>query len=148
MALLERVSALVRANLNDLIDRAVGYRNMAENFEQEIAHQKTQVENLKSALHKLDLKLGEAHAKSELLLAQHRRSRALSKASKAQMTATDQTRMGTFDRMKDRVHGEEAMSHALAEMAGDNMEDRLDALGKDDEVERMLADMKNRKGVA
>jgi len=28
------------------------------------------------------------------------------------------------------------------------MEDRLDALGKDDEVERMLADMKNRKGVA
>jgi hypothetical protein len=40
------------------------------------------------------------------------------------------------------------MSHALAEMAGDNMEDRLDALGKDDEVERMLADIKNRKGVA
>jgi phage shock protein A len=56
--------------------------------------------------------------------------------------------MGTFDRMKNRVHGEEAMSHALAEMAGDNMEDRLDALGKDDEVERMLAEIKNRKGVA
>jgi hypothetical protein len=33
-------------------------------------------------------------------------------------------------------------------MAGNNMEDRLDALGKDDEVERMLADLKNRKGVA
>jgi len=33
-------------------------------------------------------------------------------------------------------------------MAGDNMEDRLNALGKDDEVERMLTDMKNRKGVA
>jgi phage shock protein A len=130
------------------IDRAVGYRNMAESYEQEIAHQKSQVENLKSALHKLELKLNEAHAKSELLLAKHRRSRALSKASHARMAATDESKMGTFDRMKNRVHGEEAMSHALAEMAGDNMEDRLDALGKDDEVERMLTDMKNRKGVA
>jgi phage shock protein A len=64
------------------------------------------------------------------------------------MAATDESKMGTFDRMKNRVHGEEAMSHALAEMAGDNMEDRLNALGKDDEVERMLADIKNRKGVA
>jgi phage shock protein A len=130
------------------IDRAVGYRNMAESYDQEIAHQKAQVENLKSALHKLELKLTEAHAKSELLLAKHRRSRALSKASHARIAATDQTKMGTFDRMKNRVHGEEAMSHALAEMAGDSMEDRLDALGKDDEVERMLADIKNRRGVA
>jgi phage shock protein A len=130
------------------IDRAVGYRNMAESYDQEIAHQKAQVENLKSALHKLELKLSEAHAKSELLLAKHRRSRALSKASHARMAAVDETKMGTFDRMKNRVHGEEAMSHALAEMAGENMEDRLDALGKDDEVERMLTEIKNRRGVA
>jgi phage shock protein A len=130
------------------IDRAVGYRNMAESYEQEISHQKAQVENLKSALHKLELKLSEAHAKSELLLAKHRRSRALSKASQARMAATDETKMGTFDRMKNRVHGEEAMSHALAEMAGNSMEDRLDALGKDDEVERMLTEIKNRRGVA
>jgi len=130
------------------IDRAVGYRNMAESYDQEITHQKAQVVDLKSALHKLELKLGEAHAKSELLLAKHRRSRALSKASHARMAATDESKMGTFDRMKNRVHGEEAMSHALAEMAGDNMEDRLNALGKDDEVERMLTEIKDRRGVA
>ena len=130
------------------IDRAVGYRTMAESYLEEAAHQKAQVENLKSALHKLELKLTEAHAKSELLLAKHRRSRALSKASRARMAATDETKMGTFDRMKNRVHGEEAMSHALSEMAGENMEDRLDALGKDDVIEKMLAELKGRRGVA
>src|SRR5438105_699064 len=51
------------------IDRAMGYRNMAESYDQEIAHQKEQVEHLKSALQKLELKLTEAHSKSELLLA-------------------------------------------------------------------------------
>lgn len=130
------------------IDRAVGYRSMAESYQEEAAHQKAQVENLKSALHKLELKLNEAHAKSELLLAKHRRSRALSKASRARMAAADETKMGTFDRMKDRVHGEEAMSHALSEMAGENMEDRLEALGKDDVIEKMLAELKDRRGVA
>jgi len=130
------------------IDRAVGYRNMAGSYDQEITHQKAQVENLKSALHKLEEKLREAHAKNELLLAKHRRSRALSKASNARMAAVDQSKMGTFDRMKNRVHHEEAMSNALSELAGETMDDRLDALGKDDEIERMLADIKNQKGVA
>src|SRR2546428_7098561 len=45
------------------VERAVGYRNLAENFAEEIEHQKTQVENLRSAMHKLDQKLTEAQAK-------------------------------------------------------------------------------------
>src|SRR5215467_14784199 len=35
------------------IDRAVGYRNMAEGFEEEITHQKSQAETLKSSLKQL-----------------------------------------------------------------------------------------------
>jgi phage shock protein A len=83
-----------------------------------------------------------------LLVAKHRRSRALGKASQARIAAGDQTKMGAFDRMKDKIHGDEAMSHALAELATENIDDRLEALGKDDEVERLLAEIKNKKGVA
>ena len=129
------------------IDRAVGYRKLAENFEEEIQHQKTQVENLRSALVKLEQKLTEAHAKTELLLAKHRRSRALSKASQARMAVVDQSKLNTFDRMQNRVHGAEAMSHALAEMAGDNVEDKLNALDTHDEVERLLVEIKTRRGL-
>jgi phage shock protein A len=127
------------------IERAVGYRDLGQNFSEEIDHQKTQVENLRSAMKKLEQKLTEAQAKSELLIAKHRRSRALTKASKARLAASDETKMGTFDRMKNKVHGEEAMGQAMAEIANDHLEERLASLGKDDEVEKLLADIKAKR---
>src|SRR5438552_14573669 len=87
------------------LDRAVGYRNLAENFAEEIEHQKAQADNLRSAMRKLNQKLTEAQAKSDLLIAKHRRSRALTKASEARIASQDQTKMGTFDRMKSKAHG-------------------------------------------
>ena len=130
------------------IERAVGYRDLAQNFSEEIEHQKAQAEHLREAMKKLELKLGEAQAKSELLIAKHRRSKALTKASKARIAASDETKMGTFDRMKHKVHGEEAMGQAMAEMANDNLEERLASLGKDDEIEKLLAAIKAKRGVA
>ena len=129
------------------VERAVGYRDLAQNFAEEIEHQKTQVEHLRSAMKKLELKLQEAQTKSELLITKHRRSRALTKASKARLEASDETKMGTFDRMKNKVHGEEAMGQAMAEIANDNLEERLASLDKDDEIEKLLADIKSKRAV-
>jgi phage shock protein A len=50
--------------------------------------------------------------------------------------------------MKNKVHHEEARGQAMADMANDNVEEKLDSLGKDDEIERLLADIKNKHGVA
>ncbi len=130
------------------IERGMGYKNLARDFGEEIEHQKTQVDNLRSAMRKLEQKLTEAQAKSELLIAKHRRSRALTKASQARMAAHDESKMGTFDRMKNKVHSEEARGQAMAEMANDNVEEKLDSLGRNDEIERLLADLKTRRGVA
>src|SRR5213595_808434 len=57
------------------LERHKSYQQMDEAFAQQVTDQKTQVENLKAALHKLEKKLAEAQSKSELLIAQHRRSR-------------------------------------------------------------------------
>ena len=130
------------------IERGMGYKNLARDFGEEIEHQKTQVDNLRSAMRKLEQKLTEAQAKSELLIAKHRRSRALTKASQARMAAHDESKMGTFDRMKNKVHSEEAMGQAMAEMANDNVDEKLDSLDRNDEIERLLADLKARRGVA
>ena len=40
------------------------------------------------------------------------------------------------------------MSQAKAELAADGMEDRLAALEKQDEIERLLAELKAKRGVA
>ena len=130
------------------IERAMGCKKLSDDYAEEITHQKAQVENLRSALEKLERKLGEAQAKSELLLAKHRRSRALSRASQARMAVNDESKLNTFDRMKSKVQGEEAMSHALSELAGDHLEDKLGQLGRDDEIDRLLTEIKIRRGTA
>ena len=127
------------------IERGMTCRQMAESFAQQVADQKTQVETLKSAFHKLELKLQEAQSKSDLMMAQHRRSRALGKASDARMAMGGGSAVATFDRMKNKVNRSEAVSQAKVEMADANVEERLAALGKEDEIEKLLGELKARR---
>jgi phage shock protein A len=219
MGLLERVSTLVRANLNDLIDRAEdpskmikqvildmenqllqvktqvaisiadqhmlekkqqesadksaewlrkaelavekgqddlaraalerhkSAERMTESFKQQVEDQRAQVVTLKSALGKLEQKLVEAQAKSDMLLAQHRRARALGKASDAQIAIGGRSTIRTFERMKEKVTVHEAVSQARADMVIDDVDDRFERLERDEEVDRLLADLKAKKGV-
>jgi phage shock protein A len=218
MALLERVATLVRANLNDLIDKAEepekmikqvildmqnqllqvktqvaiaiadqhllekkqkenadkvaewmrkaelavdkkeddlarasllrveSYRELSENFTQQVADQKAQVENLKTALRQLEQKLAEAEAKADVLIAKQRRARAVGKASDARMASPDGSKAAAFDRMKRKVAHSEALSQAKSEIAADNIEDRLAALEKQDRIEQLLVELKTRRG--
>jgi len=128
------------------LERALGYRTLAENFAQQVADQTVQVENLKSALRKLDQKLAEANAKSDVLIAQHRRARALDKAGDARLVMADSDSGAAFDRMKNKVQHNEAMSQAKAELTADSIEDKLATLEKQDQVERLLAELKSKRG--
>src|SRR5216117_1793493 len=197
MALLERVSTLVRANLNDLIDRAEhpekmikqvildmqnqllqvktqvaiaiadqhllekkqkenedkvaewmrkaelavdkkqddlaraalerveSYRDLSDGFGQQVTDQKAQVENLKTALRQLEQKLTEAQAKSDPLIAQHRRARAVGKAHDARTAIGDGSKSAAFDRMKRKVAHNEAVSQAKSELGADDVDDRF-----------------------
>jgi phage shock protein A len=217
MALLERVSTLVKANLNDLIDRAEhpekmikqvildmqnqllqvktqvaiaiadqhllakkqkenedkvaewmrkaelavdkkqddlaraalqrveSYRELSEGFAEQVTDQKAQVDNLKTALRQLEQKLTEAQAKSDLLITQNRRAKAVAKASDAKMASGNGSSAVAFDRMKHKVAQNEAMSQAKSELAADNMEDRLAALEKEDRIEQLLAELKTKR---
>jgi phage shock protein A len=127
------------------LDRSMSYKQMAESFDSLVADQKIEVDNLKSALHKLEQKLAEAESKSEMLIAQHRRSRALAKASDAQMAIGDKSKTATFDRMKSKVRHADAVSHAKAEMVNDSVEDKLAALEKQDVIEKLLNEIKARR---
>ena len=51
-----------------------------------------------------------------------------------------------FDRMKGKVQRNEALSMAKAELTGDTIEDRLASLEKEEEVTRLLAELKAKRG--
>jgi phage shock protein A len=127
------------------LERSMTAKNMAESFAEQVADQTAQVENLKTALRKLELKLQEAQSKSDVLIAQHRRARTLERASDARMEINHESNGAAFDRVKNRVQRDEAVSQAKAGMAADNIEDRLTALEKDDAVEKLLAEIKSKK---
>jgi phage shock protein A len=129
------------------LERSMSYKQIAESFEQQVADQKLQVESLKTALHKLDQKLAEAQSKSDVLIAQHRRSRAVTKASEAQLRVGDRSKGASFDRMKDKIARSEAVSQAKSQMVGEDVDDRFAALEKEDQIDKLLAELKARRGV-
>src|SRR5438093_13697229 len=118
---------------------------MTANFEVQVADQKTEVENLKSALHKLEQKLAEAESKSDMLIAQHRRSRASAKASDAQMVIGDKSKLATFDRMKSKVGHAEAISRAKTEIINNNIKNKLTTLKKQNKIEKLLNEIKTHR---
>ncbi|MBV8733039.1 MAG: PspA/IM30 family protein [Acidobacteriia bacterium] len=141
MAVDKSDDALARSAL----ERSMSYKRMAENFRQQVEDQKTQVENLKSALLKLQQKLEEARAKSELLIAQHRRTRAMHKAGEAGKTMGANSNSTAFDRMKEKVRQKEAVAAATAELVEDDVEEQFAKMEKDREVDRLLEELKAKR---
>ncbi|MGB2590464.1 MAG: PspA/IM30 family protein [Candidatus Acidiferrum sp.] len=129
------------------LDRFHTSQRLALSYGEQVADQKLQVDALKSALQKLEQKLEEAKSKRDLLLARHRRSVALGKAAHAQTVVGDNSKSASFDRLKDRVHHTEAVAAAEVELLTDDLGEKLTRLDRDNEVERLLNDLKSRRGL-
>ena len=72
---------------------------------------------------------------------------ALGKAAHAQTALGDSSKSASFDRLRDRVHEKEAVASAEVELLTDDVADRLNRLDRDAEVERLLTDLKVRRGL-
>lgn len=127
------------------LERYQSCQRLAESFKEQVEDQSAQVGELKLALRKLEQKLAEAQAKSNLLIAQHRRSRAVSKARDAEMAAGAESKAAGFARMKQKVAHEAAVSQAKTELSADSLEEKFDSLQKEDEIEKLLAEVKARR---
>lgn len=128
------------------LERSLSAKRIAEGFEQQLKDQAVQVENLKSALGKLEQKLAETQTRCDLIIAQHRRARAVARAQEARGNGCEPSGAAAFDRMREKVDRSEAEGQALSELATDSVEERFAALEREEEVDRLLADLKSRRG--
>lgn len=143
LAVAKQQDDLARAAL----ERSIGFERMSASFDQQLADQSAQVESLKSAYSKLDAKLDETKARAELLIAQNRRARAIDKAGDARMKISDGSSSAAFDRMDRKVQRTEANGMAKSDLLTPTVEDRFAKLEKEDEVEKLLAEIKARRGL-
>jgi phage shock protein A len=135
---------LARAGL----DRAMSYKHLAASFVEQIEDQKAQVEVLKEALHALGRKITEAEGRAEVLIAQHRRTKAVGRATEASQLANSPDNTGAFQRMSNKVKREEAVSQAAVELSGEEIDRRFEKLEREQEIERMLQELKQRKSLS
>jgi phage shock protein A len=124
------------------LERSMTHQKMAESFKEQESDQKAQAEILKSSLKRLGEKLGEARTKCDLLIAQHRRARSLSKAGDAKAPFDPGASM---EGIEDGVLRSDAMSRARAELIGDDVDDRFASMEKEDQVNRLLSELKARR---
>jgi phage shock protein A len=141
---LRKAELAVQKNQEDLarvaLERSLTYENAAQNFAQQIEDQSHQVQTLRDALHRLEQKMTETRTKTELLIAQHRRARLAVRTGSA--TFKEFEHEAAFDRVRDKVMATEALGHGQIAADEPDVEKRLAALEKSDQVDRLLADLK------
>jgi phage shock protein A len=133
------------------LERALSHEQLAAGFAQQIEDQTTEAESLRTALRKLEQKLTETRSRCEILIAQHRRARVVNKANQVrQKIAAVQNGAGNgagVDRLRLQVAGTEAENAANRELlGGDSLEDRFATLEREEQIERLLRELKERQG--
>jgi phage shock protein A len=125
------------------LERSLSQDQIAKGFSQQLEDQHAEADTLRTALRKLDQKLVETRSRCELLIAQDRRTRMVSRATEARQIIGKQQNSVSLDRMKSRIVGREARNEAEVELlGGDSLEDRFAALDREEHIERLLRDLK------
>lgn len=135
--------ALARAAL----DRAMSSKQLTASFVEQIEDQKSQVEILKEALNSLSRKIDDAEAQAEVLITQHRRTKAVGRAADASQKISAKDKAGVFQRMSNKVMHEEAVTQATVELSGEDVERKFEKLEREQEIERMLLELKQNRSL-
>jgi phage shock protein A len=128
------------------LERSLSHEALEKGFGSQVEDQRHDAEHLRQALGKLEQKLSETRARAEMLVAEHRRARAVGRAAEARRVAgIDKTH--AVERMQSKVHARSAESEAANEvLAQESLEDRFRALESEDRVEMLLKEIKSRMG--
>ena len=122
------------------LERSLASQQLAEGFQQQLEDQTTETENLRSAFQRLGQKLEETRHATELLIARHRRARAIARA-----TPSAPQPDSTLARLRTTITQTEAKNAAnQALLAEPTLEESLHRLDRNDKVEALLEDLKSR----
>ena len=122
------------------LDKSLSTKTIAAAFGPQIVEQSERVEDLKSALLRLQNKLAETESEASLLIARLRRSRMLQRTAEARQKVGDLSEPG--EAAEGKVVMEEALGQASYDLTEPTADERVARMEREDEIERMLAELK------
>jgi phage shock protein A len=128
------------------LQRSLSNQQLTAGFAQQLEDQTAETETLRNAFANLQQKLHETRSTCEMLIAQHRRARTVGKANAARNLAATQQKSAAFNRLRSTIQHKEATntaSHMILE--AESLEDRFTTLEREDQIERLLEDLKSRQ---
>ena len=128
------------------LQRSLNSQQLTAGFAQQLEDQTVETEILRNAFNNLQQKLSETRSTCEMLVAQRRRARIVGKANAARAIAASQHKSTAFNRLRSTIQQDEAMNaanHAILET--ESLEDRCTTLEREDQIERLLEDLKSRQ---
>ena len=124
------------------LERSLAFENAARNFAQQVEEQLQQVQTLREAMQRLEQKMTETKIKVDLLIAQHRRSKLAQRAGIE--PSVEYRNEALLNRAKNKVDEAEAMAASQLHAAAIDATHQLEAMDRADEVDRLLAELKQR----
>jgi phage shock protein A len=128
------------------LERSLSNQQLTAGFAQQLEDQTAETEILRDAFNRLQQKLQETRATCEMLIAQNRRARTIGKANAARAIAATQQGATALHRLRSSIERREASNaanHIILE--SESVEDRLSTLEREDQIERLLEDLKQKQ---
>jgi len=126
------------------LERSLIFENAAKNFAEQYDDQTHQVQLLRDALSRLEQKMSDTKTKAEMLTAQHRRARVAAAGSATGFKEFEDD--AAFGRMQAKVLEAEARGRAQQTIAEATTEEQFRLLERNEQVDRMLLELKARIG--
>ncbi|MCM0593344.1 MAG: PspA/IM30 family protein [Gloeotrichia echinulata IR180] len=119
------------------------YQETATALFHQIDEQQELVTKLKKDMRTLELKIAEAKTKKDMYIARARSAEASFRLQELLSEVSPTSSLNAFERMEAKVLQIEAKSEAMAQLSGDNLQQRITSLESTHDIDAELAAMKN-----
>ncbi len=131
------------------LERALSHQRMRDAFAEQYEDQTAEADSLRAAYSSLQGKLNETKARLDLLITQARRNRALQKADAAGLLLSSAKSEARLRELSAKVEEGASRNHAartmLAVASSETLDERFDALERNDQIEALLLELKERQ---
>ncbi|MBE9130152.1 MULTISPECIES: PspA/IM30 family protein [unclassified Coleofasciculus] len=126
----------------EALTRRKSYQETAKALTSQLTQQNEIVTKLKKDMRTLESKISEAKTKKDLYIARARSAQASQKINEMLGNMNTGSALSTFEKMEDKVLQLEAQSQAMAELSGNELDQRFATLESGGEIDAELAAMK------